>query len=273
MQKGGLREAGNWDMFPPSGSPIYSIITVVYNGGEQLAATIENVLAQSYPYIEYILIDGNSTDGSIDTIRSYDDRITYWQSEPDGGLYDAMNKGLEKAMGDYVWFMNVGDYIEDDKVVERLAKQHSNADIIYGETHYIDEQNKVLGTRSELTTRKLPTKLDQNSFKKGMLVAHQSFIAKRNICSKFDLKYSCSADIDWCISAMKKADSIERYNGVLSKYLIAGFSIQNQKTCWKERFNISVKHYGFSQAVFYFLFIVLRGVIFKLTSSSATRVD
>ena len=89
--------------------PTFSIITITYNAVRLVEQTLLNVLSQSYPNIEYIVIDGGSTDGTVDIIRRYESGLAYWVSEPDKGIYDAMNKGLQKATGDYVWFINAGD--------------------------------------------------------------------------------------------------------------------------------------------------------------------
>ena len=118
--------------------PTFSIITITYNAVRLVEQTLLNVLSQSYPNIEYIVIDGGSTDGTADIIRRYESGLAYWVSEPDKGIYDAMNKGLQKATGDYVWFINAGDTLCSSdtvqSVVSRLQKRKALPDIIYGET-------------------------------------------------------------------------------------------------------------------------------------------
>ena len=107
--------------------PTFSIITITYNAVRLVEQTLLNVLSQSYPNIEYIVIDGGSTDGTVDIIRRYESGLAYWVSEPDKGIYDAMNKGLQKATGDYVWFINAGDTLCSSdtvqSVVSRLQKR------------------------------------------------------------------------------------------------------------------------------------------------------
>ena len=116
--------------------PTFSIITITYNAVRLVEQTLLNVLSQSYPNIEYIVIDGGSTDGTVDIIRRYESGLAYWVSEPDKGIYDAMNKGLQKATGDYVWFINAGDTLCSSdtvqSVVSRLQKRKALPDIIYG---------------------------------------------------------------------------------------------------------------------------------------------
>ena len=183
-------------------NPVFSIITITYNASRWLEQTILNILSQSYSNIEYIIIDGGSTDGTVDIIERYASGISYWVSEPDKGIYDAMNKGLQKATGDYVWFINAGDSLYTSDTVQRVAsliqKKKVLPDIIYGETSIIDENGNSLGRRR----LKAPDKLSWKSFRMGMLVCHQSFITKRTIVPLYDLTYRYSADFDWCIRCM-----------------------------------------------------------------------
>lgn len=115
----------------------YSIITVNYNHIDGLLKTIKSVLAQTYKDYEYIVIDGGSTDGSAEVIKQYSDKITYWVSEPDLGIYNAMNKGIKQAKGEYLNFMNSGDCFYDETVLERMVP-HLNADIVSGKNIFSD---------------------------------------------------------------------------------------------------------------------------------------
>ena len=137
--------------------PTFSIITITYNAVRLVEQTLLNVLSQSYPNIEYIVIDGGSTDGTVDIIRRYESGLAYWVSEPDKGIYDAMNKGLQKATGDYVWFINAGDTLCSSdtvqSVVSRLQKRKALPDIIYGETNIVDEERRSLGLRRRGSSR------------------------------------------------------------------------------------------------------------------------
>ena len=137
--------------------PTFSIITITYNAVRLVEQTLLNVLSQSYPNIEYIVIDGGSTDGTVDIIRRYESGLAYWVSEPDKGIYDAMNKGLQKATGDYVWFINAGDTLCSSdtvqSVVSRWQKRKALPDIIYGETNIVDEERRSLGLRRRGSSR------------------------------------------------------------------------------------------------------------------------
>ena len=137
--------------------PTFSIITITYNAVRLVEQTLLNVLSQSYPNIEYIVIDGGSTDGTVDIIRRYESGLAYWVSEPDKGIYDAMNKGLQKATGDYVWFINAGDTLCSSdtvqSIVSKLQKRKVLPDIIYGETNIVDEERRSLGLRRLRSSR------------------------------------------------------------------------------------------------------------------------
>lgn len=223
-------------------NPVFSIITVTYNASLFLESTIQSILSQTYQHIEFLIIDGASTDGTQDIIRKYESRISYWISEPDRGLYDAMNKGIAKATGDYLWFINAGDQIYSSQTIAQLVSKRNNTfpDIIYGETEIIDSDGKTIGMRR----LRAPEKLNWKGFRQGMLVCHQSFIVKREIAELYDLSFRFSSDFDWCIRCMKKAHSIFNTHLTLSKFLEAGMTSENRKKSLKERYRIMVKYYG-----------------------------
>lgn len=114
----------------------YSIITINYNNRDGLRRTIESVINQTFKDFEYIIIDGGSTDGSVDVIKEYADKIDYWVSEPDKGIYNAMNKGILQAHGEYLNFMNSGDCFYDNRRLEVVFNSNINADIIIGKDYH-----------------------------------------------------------------------------------------------------------------------------------------
>ena len=121
----------------------YSIITVNFNNKEGLRKTIESVIHQTFRDFEFIIIDGGSTDGSVDVLREYDSQINFWVSEPDGGIYQGMNKGIKKATGEYLNFMNSGDCFYSTDILEKVSNYHSNADFIVGKDyHYNNETHQ-----------------------------------------------------------------------------------------------------------------------------------
>ena len=122
---------------PKSDLPLISVVTVVFNGVDMLEQTIRSIVSQTYPNVEFIVIDGGSTDGTIDLIKKYEHKISYWTSEKDGGIYDAMNKGTAVATGEWIGFMNAGDSYFDETVLAKIFSQPIDADIVYGLTKRI----------------------------------------------------------------------------------------------------------------------------------------
>jgi glycosyltransferase involved in cell wall biosynthesis len=226
-----------------SRSPVFSIITVTYNAGKVLERTILSVLNQSCPQIEYIIVDGNSSDNTKEIIEQYASGLASRMSEPDTGLYDAMNKGLRMATGDYVWFLNAGDVLPHSNTVKDLAAvavQNGMPDILYGETDLMDSEGNVFAKRR----LKAPGRLTWKSFRMGMLVCHQAFVAKRDITPEYDLQYRFSSDFDWCIRCLKEAKSTIHSGLKLVNYRYEGTTTANRKASLKERYKIMCNYYG-----------------------------
>ena len=224
-------------------SPLFSIITVTRNSGKSLEQTILSILNQTYQHIEYIVIDGASTDGTINTILHYRSGLSYWISEHDNGLYDAMNKGLWAATGDYIWFLNAGDVFKHNEIVSELAAiatQNELPDILYGETDLMDRNGQIFAERR----LRAPQYLTWKSFRMGMLVCHQAFIVKRSIAPKYNLKYRFSSDFDWCIRCLEKAKTVVHTQLRLVNYLSEGLTTANRIKSLKERYGIMCKFYG-----------------------------
>lgn len=239
-------------------TPLFSIITVTYHAESVLEETILSVVSQTYHNIEYIIVDGASKDRTLSIVNKYRDKIQAVVSEPDKGLYDAMNKGLKMAKGGYVCFLNAGDtFHEDDTlqlIVHQLNKSNVLPDVIYGETALVDAQRHFVRMRRLQT----PDTLNWKSFRQGMLVCHQAFIAKRALAETYDLNYRFSADFDWCIRVMKKASLLHNTRLTLIDYLDEGMTTKNRKASLKERFRIMAKHYGYISTVLHHIWFVLR---------------
>lgn len=236
-----------------------SVITVTYNAETTLESTLKSVAEQSFRNIEHILVDGASTDGTLDLIKSHTGYNLRWISEPDNGLYDAMNRGIDMAEGEYLCFLNAGDSFFSEKSVEQIfdLPEGSNPDIIYGETAIVDREGKFLYMRQH----KAPQKLTADSFKKGMLVCHQAFIVKREIADRYDLSYQFSSDFDWAIRMIKKSDEIFNRELTLINYLNEGVTTQNRwKSLW-ERYTIMVKQWGHLSTLLHHTLFVARGLI------------
>jgi glycosyltransferase involved in cell wall biosynthesis len=234
--------------------PLLTLITVVYNNVEHIERTIKSVINQTYPNIEYLIIDGKSTDGTLEIIEKYKENINQIISEPDKGIYDAMNKGLKLAKGDYVLFMNSGDEIYDQDTVAEVFKDQAFADIYYGETEMIDENLKSQGQRRHQS----PEKLNLNSFKYGMSVSHQAIYIKKSITKLYDSQYQLSADIDWILDAISKAKTIVNTKIYVAKYLMGGMSKQKHHQSLLERYQIFKKYYGFFPNLFNHFVIALK---------------
>jgi len=225
-----------------------SIITVVYNSEKYIRATIESVLAQTYPAIEYIIIDGKSKDGTMDIVSEYDSRIDTIVSEPDKGLYDAMNKGLSYSTGDYVLFLNSGDLLSSSNIISEVFNNaDTDSDVIYGDTDITDEQGNVIHSRRH----RPPERLTADSYKRGMLVCHQSFIARRTLCDPYDTQYRYAADFDWCLKILFKSKKITNSNSVISLFMEGGQTRRTIVPGLKERYRIMCHHYGWLKATFW----------------------
>lgn len=242
--------------------PVFSIITVVYNGEKLLPGTMDSVLRQTYPHIEYIVVDGASKDQTVQIIESYSRKMPNlrWISEKDRGLYDAMNKGLAMATGDFVQFLNGGDHLHADDTIERLAALVSaQTDVLYGETLLVDDERKPAGAMSELSTRKLPKQLRWLDYLGGMLVVHQSFIPRRNIAPAY-MENNLCADFDWCIRILKNSRENVHSSLVITDYLMGGMSKQRHRQSLKDRFFVMRTHFGLARTLLAHAWIVLRAI-------------
>ena len=244
-------------------TPKFSVITVCYNAQATIEDTIQSVIAQTYHHVEYIIVDGASKDRTLSIINRYRDRIATVVSEPDKGLYDAMNKGLRLATGDYVCFLNAGDsFHEDDtlqQMVHTLRELTELPDVLYGETELVDAEGHFVRMRR----LQAPEHLTWHSFRQGMLVCHQAFFAKRTLAEPYDLSYRFSADFDWCIRIMKKSKVLHNTHLTLIDYLEEGMTTRNHKASLHERFRIMTKHYGWLSTVVHHAWFVVRAVIKK----------
>ena len=232
--------------------PKLTVITVVYNNVRDIERTIQSVIDQTYPNIEYLVIDGASTDGTAKIIQRYASSITRWISEPDNGIYDAMNKGLAMAAGDYVLFMNSGDEIYSEDTVHQVFASDEDADIYYGETEMYNEQWESIGLRRHA----IPEQFNWKSFRFGMNISHQAIYIRRALVRPYDLQYQLSADIDWVIHAAKRAQKIVNTKRIVAKYLVGGMSKKRHWQSLKERFWIFSKHYGLLPNLFNHFIIV-----------------
>jgi glycosyltransferase involved in cell wall biosynthesis len=247
-----------------SAQPLISVITVVYNGESVILPTLQSVLSQSLREMEYIIIDGASKDKTLEIIDPYRSQITHLTSEPDKGLYDAMNKGLKLATGRFVLFMNAGDRFYSPLTLEEMFANEAarKADVVYGETMMVNEAGEELGLRSERLPLRLPEHLAYRSMQRGMVVCHQSFAVRRELAGTYDTSWKYCADVDWVIRCLKTTSNIYRYPGIVCRFLEGGLSRKKLKGSLKERYQVLKKHFGFWPNLFNHGLIVLRSVWF-----------
>jgi glycosyltransferase involved in cell wall biosynthesis len=242
-----------------------SIITINYNNLAGLQKTVESVGSRLPEGVEWIAVDGNSTDGSVQYITEapFSLRII----EKDKGIYDAMNKGLKAAQGEYVWFMNSGDRFHSGDSVSRMLDfllRFPAVDCFYGDTEFVDEKYQPMGLISKLKPQKFPLKLTKNSFRTGMSICHQSFVARKALCDEYNLKYRFAADVDWIIGILAKNPVTMPVDFVVADFAVGGSSYLHTKKAMKERFQILGEHYGYFANILAHIWIVIRRILFNL---------
>ena len=239
--------------------PTFSIITVTYNAAATIEATLLSVRQQTYRHFEHLIIDGASKDNTLYIIYKYKDDTIKVFSEPDKGIYDAMNKGIRMASCDYLCFLNAGDTFHEVDTLEKIANTisttpHGLPSIIYGETAIVNAERQFLHMRRH----KAPDVLTWKSFQQGMLVCHQAFLVKRTLAEPYNLQYKYSSDFDWCIRMMKKADVISNTHLILIDYLDEGMTTRHHKESLIERLRIMAKHYGWCKTIIMHLWFAIR---------------
>ena len=233
-------------------------VTITFNAAKVLQRTLDSVLQQDYPNIVHLIIDGASTDDTLKLVDDYIARSNAAEnghriqvtSEPDKGIYDAMNKGLRSLDGDYVCYLNAGDFLPSPDTVSRIAQQVADGGgmpaVLYGDTDIVDGEGRFLRHRRLAP----PEHLTWKSFRQGMLVCHQAFYARTDfaIATPYDMQYRYSADVDWCIRVMKAAAK-ENVPLLNLKMVVANYTEEGQTTLhhreslW-ERYRVMEHHYG-----------------------------
>lgn len=216
-----------------------SIVTVCFNSSKTIEQTIKSVINQSYKNIEYIIIDGGSTDGTLDIIREYEPYITYWVSEPDKGIYDAMNKGIQVATGELIAFLNSDDWYEEG-ILEYCADafDKTNADVLYGDMVVVDSNGKIIKRLS-------PKNTDLDNMLYETVVYHPSTFVKTSIMRKrpFDTKYHICADIDLFTDLYVKNYRFQYLGETCFAYFrVGGCSTTSPIACRKEVYIVGKKY-------------------------------
>ncbi len=257
--------------------PLFTVITVTYNAGSTIERTLDSVAEQVLPDVEHIIVDGCSSDATMQHIQRYVEHSADTNSphrislirEPDDGLYDAMNKGLLAAKGEYVVFLNAGDRLHQPTTLQLVAEHLAQFNpsrhpaVLYGQTDCVDNDGRFLRHRR----LEAPEQLTAGSFLWGMLVCHQSFYARTDIVRSipYDRRWHFSADYDWCIRIMRVAGRrglALSYTGlILTDYLAEGLTTRNHRRSLIERFRIMAHHYGLLRAVGAHIWFCVRAVI------------
>ncbi|WP_338815745.1 glycosyltransferase family 2 protein (plasmid) [Bernardetia sp. Wsw4-3y2] len=242
-----------------------SIITVVRNAKELFLQTLESVKNQTYQNIEYVVVDGNSSDGTKQLIEENQEFITTWISEKDKSLYDAMNKGLKLSIGDFVLFLHAGDTIPTPQTLENAINDVLNKetdfqkiDFIYGKVKIKHLDNSFTDYHKIAPTEKQLAKLGYKNFLEGMVICHQAMLVRREIAPLYDLDFRLAGDIDWSIRLFKEIEKrkknkqeirVKQTEIVIAHFLAGGISTSQKKKSLQERFAIFEKHIGFVGAV------------------------
>ncbi|MEO8253826.1 MAG: glycosyltransferase family 2 protein, partial [Flavobacterium sp.] len=240
--------------------PKISIITVVYNDGQNISRTIESVVNQSYSNIEYVIIDGCSTDSTVEEINKYRSKIDVFISEKDKGIYDAMNKGIHLCSGDWLLFLNSGDFFHSNDILDlmsRYIEQSNNSDIIYGDFKVLSEGVKFSFVNKATNV---------NRIKKDMIFSHQACLIKGSLHQKFiyDLTYTICADYDFLLKSYLDGAKFYKVPEVIATVSNGGLSDMNRINVFKERLKIKntlapslINHFYFFKSITYLSFVEL----------------
>ncbi len=224
-----------------------TIVTICKNAENLMGQTIKSVLAQTYKDIEYIIIDGKSTDGTIGMINQYGNKIAKFVSEQDLGIYDAMNKGIGLATGEIICFMNAGDKFHSKNVVEKIVECFESADVegIFGDVCLIDSEGKAVAIKRQ--------KFIDDSFLMNDSICHQSMFVKVKLFNQyglFNLKYKLAADLEWFLRVIRKFKvNFKHADIVVADYILGGFS-SDEIRYKKEHQEIISLYYSFPKIVY-----------------------
>lgn len=258
--------------------PLMTVVTVTYNAEATIERTLQSVEAQTYSRVEHLIVDGCSSDATLQHVQRYIERSNTQSGhnirvvrEPDKGLYDAMNKAIGMAEGAYVIFLNAGDKFHEETTLEQVVERiewnlHGvNPSVVYGETDLVDNEGNFVRHRR----LRAPEKLTSLSFLSGMLVCHQSFYVRTDIARSFpyNLDYRFSADYDWCIRILKYAQKrgirVLNTGLILTDYLNEGMTTRNHRKSLIERLRLMAHHYGWPAAIGEHIWFVFRSVLKK----------
>lgn len=207
-----------------------TILTAVFNAERTVEQTISSVVCQDYPNIEYIIVDGSSTDSTVDIIKEYEHYGIRWISEPDGGIYDALNKGVRMATGAYIEIIGADDALAEPDIISRIASQlDEDTDVLCGQVWSVDEGTKRQGIYSNTNMR------DRKRYRGGM-TPHAAVFARRELLLRypFDEKYRISADYKFFLQCYFDESVRIRYCDEIVAFFSAAGVSSDELTCWAE---------------------------------------
>lgn len=242
--EGGLRKKG---LFKNNDAdyPLVTVITIVFNGAEHLEETILSVLNQTYDNVEYILVDGGSLDGTLDIIRKYEHAIDYWVSEKDAGIYDAMNKGIGLATGEWINFMNAGDLFYENKTIDMVVhKSESDLGValIYGDIERVSDRYMYLAN-----VKKALSPVTIEDFVMKMPICHQSMFFRLwsfKLMGLYNIRYKICADHDWLIKLILNGYRLKYLSVCIASYNMDGVSSSSIFRRERERLDIALMHFN-----------------------------
>lgn len=239
---------GTWRMRNVMDKPLITIITVTYNAAETLERCIQSILMQTYENIEFIVIDGLSTDETVSILNKYNNSISYWVSERDTGIYNAMNKGIMKAHGAFIYFLGADDYLQDKDVIETVMLQvidDPTVDVFFGKVALSEEGD----THSAVTGRTLTIK----DIKKGRMAPHQGMFIKTKILKSlmFSEKYKISSDFELVVKCYVKEYKLLFIDTVIAVYSLNGMSGSNVYKMLVEQQTIIREYFGVLDYTFF----------------------
>lgn len=235
---------------------LVSIITVSYNAAKTIEQTIRSVINQTYDSIEYIIIDGGSTDGTVDIIKKYEDQITYWVSEPDKGIYDAMNKGIAHAKGDIIGIINSDDWYEID-AIEQVVQYYEEGEKVY--------HGAIRNYQEDGVTFITPATKSLERLKRGMVVNHPAMFVNKEVYERygaFSLEYRIAADWDFTLKVHMQGVSFIRIDKILANFRLGGVSGALSQKHLKELHRIRKSRKAVGSIDFYYLYDTIRLAIF-----------
>ena len=257
----------------------FTVVTITFNAEAVLQRTLGSVQQQTHEDVEHLIIDGASTDGTLRLAEQYKSQSdasarghkVIIRSEPDDGIYHAMNKGLTQASGDYILYLNAGDSFPQADTLELVAHRCRLNElpsdelpaVLYGNTDIVDAEGRYLHPRR----LQPPAQLTWRSFRHGMLVCHQAFYARTDIAKnlQYDTHYHYSADVDWCIRVMREADRLSlplcNIGTVVANYMEQGTTTRHHRESLRERFRVMAHHYGYLSTIAMHAWFAVRNVL------------